>query len=147
MKKKAREIAWKQLEEPKSEHEKVKNIIHTDLDNVQEYLQTNRMSNQEKALLFNLRSKCENTFRDNFHRMYTEYSCPMCGKEADSQQHALTCNITAQHLNEKDRRDLTNIYYSELFGNIDQQVAITQIYMKIINIRQSPPRLGSGSSG
>ena len=65
MKKKAREVAWKQLEETKSGHEKVKNIIHTDLENVQEYLQTKNMSNQEKALLFNLISKCENTFRDN----------------------------------------------------------------------------------
>ena len=103
------------------------------------------MCNQEKALLFNLRSKCENTFRDNFHRIYTNYSCPMCGKEIGSQQHALTCQIAAQHLSAEDRRDLINIYYWDIFGNIDQQ--ITQIYMKIISIIQSPPRLGSGPSG
>ena len=36
VKKKAREVAWKQLEETKSENEKLKNTIHTDLDNVQE---------------------------------------------------------------------------------------------------------------
>ena len=124
---------------------KSKNIVDTDLDNVQEYVKTKDMSNQEKSLL--LRSKCENTFRDNFHRMYTDYSCPMCGKEVGSQHHALSCHITAQNLSAEDRRDLKDIYYSDIFGKIEQKVAITQMYMNIISIRQSPPRLGSGPSG
>ena len=105
------------------------------------------MTNREKSLLFNLRSKSENTFKDNFHRMYNDTSCPMCGKDADSQQHALVCHITAHHLSEDDKRNLKNIFYSDLFGNIDQQVAITQMYTKIISIRQSPPWHSSGPRG
>ena len=78
MKKKVREVAFSQLEENKLEHEKVRDIIHSNNDQVQEYLKTHKMTNREKSLLFNLRSKSENTFKDNFHRMYNDVSCPMC---------------------------------------------------------------------
>ena len=77
MKKKVREFAFSQLEENKLEHEKVRDIMHSNNDQVQEYLKTHKMTNRKKSLLFNLRSKSENTFKDNFHRMYNDVSCPM----------------------------------------------------------------------
>ena len=69
-----------ELEGLKSEHEKVKFIAHTNLEKPQDYLTNNLFSNAQKSILFNLRS----SFRDDFHKMYTNYMCQLCNIEIDS---------------------------------------------------------------
>ena len=69
--------------------------------------------------------------------MYQDYSCPMCGKDVDSQSHALACQVVAQHFTEEEKESLSIISYDDIFGNIDQQVAITKMFNKIISIKQN----------
>ena len=77
---KIRELSIIELEGLKSEHEKVKYIAHTNLEKPQDYLTNNLFSNAQKSILFNLRS----SFRDDFHKMYTNYMCQLCNIKIDS---------------------------------------------------------------
>ena len=68
--------------------------------------------------------------------MYQNTTCLMCGKDVDIQSHALACQIVAQHSTKEENKSPTNIVNHDIFGNLDQQVAITKICNKIIIIKQ-----------
>ena len=67
VKEKVQKAAFKELEETKASHEKSRTIIHSDLKKPQEYLSEPSLDNKEKSILFNLRSRSNNEFKDNFH--------------------------------------------------------------------------------
>ena len=136
VKNKIKNVAFKDLEEIKDSHEKVKHIAHEGIKNPQDYLVSKKLTNKEKALLFNLRSRSENQFKENFHNMYNNYDCSLCGKEADSQEHALTCELVTQELSTEEKQTLSTVLYSDLFGCLDKQIIITKCYMKIISIKK-----------
>ena len=136
VKEKIRQVAFKELEETKASHEKVRTIIHSDLKKPQGYLSEPRLDNKEKSILFNLRSRSINEFRDNFHNRYQNIDCPMCGKSADTQEHALTCEKITQQF-DKEQLQIQNAQtYNDLFSTIDKQIAITKTYKNIMEIRQ-----------
>ena len=68
--------------------------------------------------------------------MYNNYDCTLCGKDADSQEHALSCEIITQELSCEEKLTLNSILYTDIFGNLDKQVAITKCYMKLISIKK-----------
>ena len=131
-----RESAFKNLEKTKLSHDKVRHIEHTNLEKPQEYLNYNKLDRKQKQLLYNLRCRSENSFKDNFHKMYQNLDCPMCSKNIDSQEHALECHIIKEHLKPEDINILSLVKYDDIFGNIDRQVPITKIFQTIIKIRQ-----------
>ena len=134
VKRKVRYEAFKELE--------VKYIKHTSLINPQSYLVSDQLDNKAKADLFNLRSESHRSFKDNFHNMFDSNDCPMCGKDTDSQMHALSCEVVAQHLDKEEQNILNHISYSDIFSTIDKQVVITHMFQKIISIRKkkiNPP--------
>ena len=60
----------------------------------------------------------------------------MCGKIADTQEHALTCEKIIQQF-DKEQLHLQNAQtYNDLVSTIDKQIAITKTYKNIIEIRQ-----------
>ena len=136
VKEKIREVAFKKLEEKKAWHDKVRTVVHTNIWSPQKYLLDGRLDNKDKSILFNLRSKCINEFKDNFHKLYQNIDCPICGKEPDSQEHALSCEVIAQQLDAEESQRLRSQAYSDIFSTIDKQVAITKTYRTILQIRQ-----------
>ena len=110
-------------------------IKHSNLNQPQDYIVSNKFTNKEKSLLFNLRSMCENEFRDNFHNRFQSYQCEFCFN-LDTQQHALSCKETTQHLDMEDKLILQSLSYNDLFGPVEEQLRLVKIFKKLIIIRQ-----------
>ena len=118
------------------ENSKIRNVLHTQLVKPQNYLLSNKLKNKHKSLLFNLRSKCVNGFKDNFHGMHQFYTCQFCGNHVDSQENALTCESIIKHLSPENKEILRHMKYEHIFGSIDQQLTATKMFEEIINIRE-----------
>ena len=58
--------------------------------------------------------------------MYINYNCTLCGKNVESQEHALSCEIVTQELSHEEKLTLNAVLYTDLFGSLDKQVAITK---------------------
>ena len=134
---KVRKLAFIQLENIKKSHSKVKDIIHTNMKAPQSYITSSEFSNKLKSLLFNLRCKGVNEFKSNFYIS----TCP-CKISNDTQEHALQCSRTKQHLNNEHLQLIDSVKYSDLFSNVDLQLRITQAFDIIIKTRErlrTPP--------
>ena len=128
--------AHKELLERKSIHKKVRDIIYDGVRAPQKYLTSSMFNNNMCSLLFNLRCRSENNFKDNFHTLYGQTPlCILCGKFADTQEHALTCEYILNELKDSDLYMLSSIKYEHLFGTLEEQYNITMLYQEIINIR------------
>ena len=136
VKNKIRELCKNEMECLKLSHEKVKFIQHINLDKPQEYLTSGAFSNSQKSILFNLRSRCEGSFKDNFHKMYSDYTCQLCKLEVDTQEHALTCSIIRQHLSQQERDLLKTVSYEDIFGTLSTQLIITKLFQSILKIKK-----------
>ena len=136
IKKKMRVLLQHELECIKSGHDKVKHIVHTNLDKPQPYLTSGLFSNSQRSILFNLRSMCERNFRDNFHNLHIDNFCQLCNLHPDTQQHALTCSVILKHLKPQDIETLQQVNYEDIFGSIQDQFKITKLYQTIINTRR-----------
>jgi hypothetical protein len=158
IKKEIRKLSQHELETIKSEHEKVKNIGHHNLDKPQECLTSGLFTKAQRSILLNLRSMSETNFRDNFHKMYQDKRCQICKLELDQQEHALTCLPIQHHMNHEDISMLKEVSYQNIFGNIHAQLQITKLYLTIIRIkrrllksmdlpRAAPPGTNSGPNG
>ena len=118
IKKKITELSKFGLECVKMSHEKVRTIIHQNLGKPQAYLTSGTFSNSQRSILFNLRSSCENSFRDNFHNLYQSVMCQLCKLEPDTQKHALFCHVIKEHLNEEEQNILKVSTYEDIFDNL-----------------------------
>jgi hypothetical protein len=90
VKSKMRSYTHAELERVKKGHSKVKHISHKDLKKPQPYLMDAMFNNNETSLLFNLRSQSVNEFKANFSISI----CPFCKSHLDTQEHALSCNMS-----------------------------------------------------
>ena len=130
--------AWfKELEEMKLKHTKVQNIKYDGLRRPQGYLTNPNFDNEMSALLYNLRCKSVNTFRDNFHTMYgKEPACRLCFRYQDSQEHALTCEVIKANLSQAQCALLNDTDYAQLFGNVEDQEKVTRMFQIIVSLRE-----------
>ena len=65
----------------------------------------------------------------------------MCGKEPNTQNPALLCEVISQQLYTAESQRLRCQAYNDIFSTIDKQVAITKACRTMLQIRQ---RLRSG---
>ena len=131
-------VFFQQLEQKKLTHIKVKNIKYNNSRTPEKYLTNPKFDNDMRNLLFNLRCKSVNNFQDNFHTRYgKEPLCRFCKKNIDSEEHALSCYIIKQELSNTELDKLNSIKYSDLFGSENQQLLITKMYQRILEIHQS----------
>ena len=98
---KTRMISFNEQVIKKASHEKVKNVSHASLTKPESYLTSDKVTNKLSSLIFNLRCRSQKEFKTNFNKMYECKLCPMCQEENDSQEHALSCRVTSQKLNDK----------------------------------------------
>ena len=94
------QLSQQELELVKSDHDKVKMIVHKNLNKPQSYLTSGNFTNAQRSILFNLRSMSENSFRDNFHKMYNDKRCQICKTDIDNQEHVLSCIVKRKQLRE-----------------------------------------------
>ena len=136
IKKKIKELSIHELECIKSGHDKVRTIVHHTLEKPQEYLTSGLFTNSQRSILFNMRSMSEKNFRDNFHRMYQDTLCQLCKSGVDSQEHALSCIVLSDHLNQEDKVTLKRVNYLDIFGDLQAQLCITKLYQTLIRIKR-----------
>ena len=138
------EIFVKELQEKKEKHTNVKHVQYSGLRLPQPYLTSPKFDNSMTSLLFNLRCSSVNEFKDNFQ---TQYGKPppcklLCGKGIDSQRHALSCPAIIGKLTPSELNSINQLDYSFLFGSLEEQLEITTIYQRIIEIRAATNQTG-----
>ena len=144
IKEKAKEACFEKMDKLKDSHSKVKHLCYTRDYKAQDYLISNKVTNKISKLVFNLRSKCVKDFKSNFPNQYSTNSCPLCGKHEDTQQLALTCEVVSQEIM---KSELEPVEYNNLFGSIEDQVKVAQVFLKIIKLRENAVTPGAADRG
>ena len=131
---------FKELKRAQQEHSKISSIIYKTFK-VQDCLKTHMMNNHELALLFALRSRTSRYFKTNFP-FYTETICPHCGKEEDSQEHCMKCEV----IYPKSTRN-NDIEYSDIFNDdVVKQSAVTHLVASLIERGEDASASDTGPS-
>ena len=78
IKQKVRDAAYMEFKEQQAVHEKGRLLEHKKLSKPQDYLLTNRLTNKQASLLYNLRCQTVSDLRDNFHSQYPDIKCLVC---------------------------------------------------------------------
>ena len=138
-----KELALKEFNNLKSNHKKVKDIKHDSLSEPQEYLTSNKITQKASSLIFNLRSKCQKEFKENFHNQNGISMCPLCDEHQDSQEHALACRVVAQELGVR----VNGVKYANLFGDLGEQIQVSKVYRDILKLRTSQLAPGGTHDG
>ena len=96
LKKKIKQVAFRDLKEIQSSHSKVKNITYDNFI-IQPYITSSIFTNEMTEILFNMRSCMTKTFKSNFSSFYKEnMKCSLkCSdpNALDSQSHLLQCSL------------------------------------------------------
>ena len=138
IRKHVRETAFNDLKRKQGAHSKVNTIVYEKLEK-QPYLVSSAFSNEDVGVLSNLRSHTTRGIRSNFHHMYrNNLSCPLkCWSPSDvplrdTQEHLLVCsklNLATQTVVRG------NIEYDNIYGNVEDQKAIVNIFKELLEKR------------
>ena len=116
------------------DHSKTKNLSNY---RFQSYLSDEKLSIDNKKLLFQLRTRSTHT-RANYKDKYKfDLSCPLC-KDKTSEQtdaHLLTCSAMDNVLASK--TELQHMKHEHIFDELDKQVRITEVYKDIFKLINS----------
>ena len=133
IKKKVRELTFQKLIQKKMTHKKISNITYKNLYSRQAYLNSPLFNNFLTSLLFNLRSRCLNEFRDNFHSMYGgNIQCQLCLSNINSQEHGLSCPVIITTLKTDEIKLLETVKYENIYGDTHEQYKIASMYKVIL---------------
>ena len=86
--------ALKYLLNIKEKHSKMKNLHYTELK-MQSYFRDPGIPVAEAQNIFRFRTRSAN-FKENMKSMYSDFFCPLCEKEPDSQEHSFRCSAVKQ---------------------------------------------------
>ena len=131
-----RSASFRELEGIKCTHNKVKDIVHTESRTPQQYLTSGMFSNSQKSILFNLRSRCENSFSGNFQNSHQPSMCPLCKDHQDTQEHGLSCHIITQSLAPNVQESKKKASYEDIFGDLEKQHQATSVFQEIIRVKK-----------
>ena len=135
-------MQFKELQGKKERHMKVKHLSYSGRRLPQPYLKSPKFDNEMSSLLFNLRCSSVNEFNDNSHTLYGKSPpCKLCDKGIDSPCHALSCEAIIRNLTPTELILINQSHYSHLDGSIEEQLNITLIYSRILEIRVYSPQL------
>ena len=131
IKRNMRMTAFEDLKTKQRSLSKVKDIQYDDFFKPQEYLIHSSFSDEMRSLLYNLRCKSVRGFKDNFHGMFHNNTCDLCGYTCDSQQHTIDCPVLSVTKNSN-----TNITYAHIYGSIDQQLEVVKLFKTLLEKRE-----------
>ena len=120
----------KYLEEIKQKHSKVEKLKHNVLQ-MQPYLMPNdgKIKKEECQIIFQLRSKVTDLKMNQKNR----YECGGCGKEDESQDHVLNCQVLIEMNEDLKIREIP-LYEKVNEGNVKEQQIICKIFSKNMKI-------------
>ena len=123
----------KYLEEIKQKHSKVEKLKHNVLQ-MQPYLMPNdgKIKKEECQIIFQLRSKVTD-LKMNQKNRYESYECGGCGKEDESQDHVLNCQVLIEMNEDLKIREIP-LYEKVNEGNVKEQQIICKIFSKNMKI-------------
>ena len=127
VKEKIRDAAHYYLIQKKESLSKLNNLSSE--FNLKEYLTTDKLSTQEKQLLFQLHTHMI-PVKGNFSSMYKDdMSCRLCNTNSDeTQEHILACPILIQSSD--------SIKYEDIFDqNLDKQIKAVKHWSKLLKTR------------
>ena len=126
-----RRAAFKDLEALKEKHSKVRENKYVGLKFPQEYLTDKTLTNQERSILFGLRSKTIRGIKLNFKNQYAENTlCPVCERFEDDQEHVGCCSVLLNI-----RPQETHLNYQNIYGNVQQQKEVAMMYIQLLQLR------------
>ena len=118
----------------KETHKKMKYLEYDNIK-MQRYLKSDsKMSNNEKYLLFKLRTRMIEV-KTNFKNKYYDVHCSLGCRNEETQSHLMNCQIIYDNC--KALRDNFEIEYEDLFGTIGQQRRAIKLFMEIWKTRES----------
>ena len=89
-------------------------------------MNSHELNNHEVSLLFSLRSRTFRSVKNNFGmKLYCSLGCPIL----ENQEHWICCQHTNNNKN-------TQVCYNYLYGNLQQQIEIVQLYSKLEEERE-----------
>ena len=102
---------------------------------LQEYLTSPIFNNENRNLLFRLRTRTVSGVRNDFRGLYPDTSCPLGCGDTDTLQNILTCkSIISQHISSQISRG--NICYDDIFSeDLLKQKQVTELYRQLLQIR------------
>ena len=129
---KMRDAAYIKLKEIQAGHDKGRSTHHENLLKPQQYLLSNKITNTQKALLFNLRCDSVRGIRQNFSTMYFgDLFCRLCNLSIDSQRHVMLCPVLKEHFTWNQ-----DIEYEFIHGTLEQQTEVIKIYSSLMEVRE-----------
>ena len=117
IKEKVRHKVFDNLRETQSTHIKVCEICYQTF-RIQEYMNSHLLTNHEVSLLFSLRSRTVRSVKSNFG---IKLNCSLGCLMIETQEHWLLCKQTNANRN-------THIDYSYIYGSLEQQIEIVQLF-------------------
>ena len=115
----------------KEKHSKVSRIQYDSLE-TQSYLVDAKFTLRNKQLLFKLRGKMSDV-KNNFKNMYfANLQCNFCGEcDLQTQDHLLVCPTIVSNC--QDLYDNIKIEHDDIYGNLEEQLAVTKLYQKVFD--------------
>ena len=139
IKKGVRDSSFIHFKEKQANHQKGRFLEHEDLTKPQPYLITNKLTNKQIGLLFNLRCQSVWGIRDNFHNLYEDRMCQLCFIEVDNQKHILLCSTLMKHM-----KTNSDIQYEGIYSELQVQIPVTILFSALLELRE---RLLTGGAG
>ena len=114
----------------KNNEEKTKSKNIWPSTNMKEYLRSNKLSTEEKQLLFSMRCRV-NPLKWNYKSKYTNnMSCSICpSDDQDSELHLLKCESIVSEPDIKDQ--INSIEYSDIFSDLKKQIRAVKVWKNI----------------
>ena len=114
-------------------HSKVMNIKYDKLK-IAPYLKNSNFRNEEKSLLFNLRTRMVNV-KSNFPSQYDDMSCGLCGQnESQTQEHLLNCSQLISNCPQLYNNRV--VQYSDIFQGVNKQLRCMQLFVNIMKVKE-----------
>jgi hypothetical protein len=131
IKTRTRIAAFKELKSIQDTQEKVKDIVYTKLVS-QEYLNSSIVTTKEAEIITALRSKTVRGIKSNFHTFYQgDLLCNLCKTYQDTQMHCMNCEVIISKIGDIK----SHIRYEHLFGNVNEQKDVAQLYIQLLSVR------------
>ena len=130
---KTKENALNYLNELKSAHTKVMDIVHNELE-MQTYLSPNicEMTVDDTKYIFLLRSRMVDV-KANYKGKYFDYLCTECGKEEETQQHVLECS---KLIGKNEMLTYIPNYYDIFSEEVKEQLYVARILRENMRIQK-----------
>ena len=126
--------AFNYLETTKQKHSKVKQIQYTKLE-AQPYVLSEEFKDEQICELFALRSRMIQVKRNFIGKYRQDLLCSLGCSVEETQDHLLDCKLLIEKM--EDITILADVDHSDLFGTVQEQLAVTKCFSEILHIREN----------